>query len=67
MSKNNKTFFKALTGVLIFSCILLIGLSYKLYTLYSVFFLQLGAVLLIILIGFAFKSYSKYKLLSDMD
>ncbi|MGL5354484.1 MAG: MutS-related protein [Clostridium sp.] len=67
MSKNNKTFFKALTGILIFLCILFIGLSYKLYTLYSAFFLQLGAVLLVILIGFAFKSYSKYKLLSDMD
>lgn len=67
MSKNNKSIFKILTVAIIFLAIIFIALSYKLYTLYNVFFLQLGAILLVILTALAFKSYSKYKLLSDMD
>lgn len=67
MNKNNKLFYKLLTTIISFLCIIDICISYKLYTLYSPVFLQIGVVILVILIILAVKSYDKFKLYSDME
>ena len=67
MSKNNNFFYKTLTGLFIFLCIFDIYLSYKLYTMYSIIFLQIGVIILIPLIILALKSYDNFKLYSDIN
>ena len=67
MNKHNKLFYKLLTYLISLLCAFDIYISYKLYTLYSAIFLQVGIVILVALIIIAFKSYSKFKLFSDMD
>lgn len=67
MNKDTKLFYKLLTYLISLLCAFDIYISYKLYTLYSAIFLQVGIVILVALIIIAFKSYSKFKLFSDMD
>lgn len=67
MNTSNKLFYQILTGLTLVLCLLDITISYKLYTLYSPLFLQIGVVILLILIVLAFKFYNKSKLISDMD
>ena len=67
MSKNNKLFYKILTGLFIFLCIFDAYLSYKLYTMYSIIFLQIGVIILIPLILLALKSYNNFKFYSDIN
>ena len=67
MNKDTKLFYKLLTYLISLLCAFDIYISYKLYTLYSAIFLQVGIVILVALIVIAFKSYSKFKLFSDMD
>lgn len=67
MKSNKKLFYKLLTYLILILCVVDVFISYKLYTLYSPVFLQIGVVLLVILVVLAFKSHDKFKFYSDMD
>lgn len=67
MKTNKKLFYKLLTYLIFILCVMDVFISYKLYTLYSPLFLQIGVVILVILVIATFKSHDKFKLHSDMD
>lgn len=67
MIKNKKLFYKLITALISLLCAFDLYISYRLYTMYSIIFFQIGVVTLIPLIILAFKSYDKFKLYSDID